>query len=154
MAYTSLDYWHAKVAIPCGGNINDQPAPPNATQAAVRNMIWGRLLDSLTGGDCMKNTILWTLESRNQLPPAPVRRWTLQSWTVKEWIKIKASIDAGNPRSIGLIYNKRDIWNQHQILVYGGEDLNRRQAVCGEIGSFCTSSAQKDSGQSKALLMW
>ena len=123
MAYTSLDYWHAKVAIPCGGNGSDQPAPPNAIQSAVRSMIWGRLLDSLSSGGCMKNTILWSLVL-NQLPPVMGGGGgTLQSWTVQEWIKIKVSIDAGNPCPIGLIYNKRDIWDQHQILVYGYEDF-------------------------------
>ena len=123
MAYASLDYWRAKAPIPCGGNVNDQPSRTVPNQASVRNMIWGRLLDSLGPGGALKNTILWSLVL-NQLPPIMGGGGgTLMSWTVKEWIKIKATIDSGSPCPIGLLYNKRDIWNQHQILVYGYEDF-------------------------------
>jgi hypothetical protein len=121
MAYTSADYWHAKMPIPRGGNFQDNPDRTTTGQATVRNMLWTRLLDSLSSGGCMQATILWSL-ALNQLPSGLGGAGTLSSWTQKEWVKIKATIDAGNPCPIGLIYFKRDIWDQHQILVYGYDD--------------------------------
>jgi hypothetical protein len=119
MAYTSLDYWHAKAALPRGGNFNDQPMRTAASQTTLRNTIWQRLIDSLTVGGCLQQTIEWSLVL-NQLPPVlGGGARTLLSWTAQEWVKIAASTDAGKPCPIGLIYTTRDIWFQHQILVYG-----------------------------------
>src|SRR5215831_10989409 len=119
MAYTSLDYWYAKQALPCGGDFNDRPMRTNAVQSAVRNTLWRRLIDSLISGGALEKTIEWSL-LLNQVPPqlggGPK---ALLSLTAKEWPKIKASIDAGQPCPIGLVYNSRQIWEQHQILVYG-----------------------------------
>jgi hypothetical protein len=123
MAYASADYWRAKMPIPRGGFFQDNPDRTTAGQAAVRNMIWGRLLDSLSGGGCMQQTILWSL-ALNQLPQTlGGGTGTLSSWTAKEWVKIKATIDAGDLCPIGLIYNGRNLWDQHQILVYGYDDF-------------------------------
>jgi hypothetical protein len=117
MAYTSLDYWLAKAELPRGGNRSDQPMRP--VQATLRDTIWQRLLDSLTGGGALQTTILWSLVL-NQLPPLfGGGGGTLLNWTKAEWIKIKAMIDSGKPQPIGLIYATRDVWDQHQILVYG-----------------------------------
>ncbi len=123
MAYTSCDYWHAKLPVPCGGNIADQPGRTNATQAVLRNMIWSRLLDSLTGGGAIQNPILWSL-IHNQVPSLiGGGAGKLKAMTAAELPKIKATIDSGNPCPIGLIYTTRDIWDQHQILVYGYDDF-------------------------------
>lgn len=117
MAYTTLDYWHAKAELPRGGNGGDQPQRP--VQATLRDTIWNRLLNSLTSGGAMKNTILWSLVL-NQLPQLfGGGGGTLLNWTRAEWLKIKATIDSGNPQPIGLIYTTRNVWDQHQILVYG-----------------------------------
>ena len=37
---------------------------------------------------------------------------------------MKSTIDSGRVCPIGLVYNGRDVWDQHQILVYGYEDTN------------------------------
>ena len=119
MAYTSLDYWNAKAAVPYGDTSADQPMRTAPSQASLRSTIWQRLIDSLTGGGCLQQTIKWSLVL-NQVPPAlGGGAGTLLSWTAQEWLKIKANIDAGKPCPIGLLYNNRDIWDQHQILVYG-----------------------------------
>jgi len=123
MVYTSLDYWWAKAALPYGGNVNDQPMRGTAGQATLRDTIWMRLLASLTGGGALQETLTWSL-ILNQLPPLfGGGGSTLCQLTATEWTKVKASIDAGNPCPIGLIYTTRDVWDQHQILVYGYDQL-------------------------------
>jgi hypothetical protein len=119
MAYSTLDYWLAKAPLPYGGNSTDHPVRTVPTQAPVRSLIWKRLLDSLQGGGALQQTIFWSLVL-NQLPPKLGGGATpLLTWTANEWPKIKATIDAGRPCPIGLIYKNVNIWEQHQILVYG-----------------------------------
>jgi hypothetical protein len=125
MAYISADFWLAKAPLPGGGNINDHPSRTVAGQSTLRAAIWNRLLDSLspTGGNCLQTTVFWSLVL-NQLP-AQLGGGTgaLFRWTENEWPKVKAAIDSGKPCPIGLLYANRDIWFQHQILVYGYELL-------------------------------
>jgi len=44
MAYMSLDYWHARVALPRGANAPDQPARSTVVSTTIRDNIWARLL--------------------------------------------------------------------------------------------------------------
>jgi len=44
--------------------------------------------------------------------------------TEVEWATIKVRIDSGVPCPIGLVYTNTDVWNQHQILVYGYDDTD------------------------------
>jgi len=125
MAYSSLDYWLAKAALPGGGKPDDRPMRTVPSQATLRGMIWNRLIDSLTTGGCLEQTIVWSL-ALNQVPPKlGGGAETLLSWTKNEWPKIKSSIDAGTPCPIGLIYSGRNLWEQHQILVYGYDSLSQ-----------------------------
>lgn len=61
MAYPSLDHWHARISLPRGAHVGDQPTRISAASTAVRNMIWARLLDSLNGGGVLEETIEWSL---------------------------------------------------------------------------------------------
>jgi hypothetical protein len=127
MAYASADYWLAKAALPRGAHQNDQPTRGNPTGAALRNMIWQRLLDSLAQGGTLMRTLEWSLVL-NQVP------WKIGEITIgggmpgllartkPEWDLVKKTIDAGRPCPIGLIYTTRSVWDQHQILAYGYED--------------------------------
>jgi len=116
----SLDYWHARVALPRGANPSDQPARGTAV-SPLRDKIWARLLDSLGTGGVLNRTLEWSL-ILNQLPA-----WAgggvagLLNRTRAEWDRVRSHIDAGQPWPIGLIYTGRDVWFQHQILVYGYE---------------------------------
>jgi hypothetical protein len=47
----------------------------------------------------------------------------LKNKTLREWDKLRSHIDSGRPWPIGLIMTNRDVWDQHQILVYGYENL-------------------------------
>src|SRR5580704_9762246 len=123
MAYTTTDYWLAKAELPGGGDFSDHPMRTATSSGKLRDLIWKRLITSLTNGGCLQQTIEWSLVL-NQLPPAlGGGGGTLLSWTTKEWPIIKATIDSGKPCPIGLLYTTRDIWFQHQILVYGYEVL-------------------------------
>jgi hypothetical protein len=123
MAYSSCDYWHAKLPLPTGSFRDDQPTRTTPTGTALRNMIWSRLLDSLSGGGAFQTTLLWSL-ILNQVPSVlGGGGGKLNSLTAAEWPKIKAAIDAGNPCPIGLLYATRDVWDQHQVLVYGYDDF-------------------------------
>jgi len=127
LAYSALDHWRAHVPIPRGANSTDQPARTGVAPAAIRNSIWSRLLDSLGPGGVLWKTIEWSLRL-NQLPAfAGGGAAGIKNLTMPEWDLIRRHIDAGRPWPIGLIYNKRDLWDQHQILVYGYENTGTNQ---------------------------
>ncbi|WP_089107897.1 hypothetical protein [Streptomyces hyaluromycini] len=123
MAYTSLDYWTVRAALPRGAHDTDLPARTAGAAATLRNLIWQRLMDSLISGGVLQRTLEWSL-ILNQLParlgggPA-----ALLQKTKDEWIILKAHIDAGRPWPVGLVYSGRSVWDQHQVLIYGYEDL-------------------------------
>jgi len=121
MAYASLDYWRARTLVPRGANSNDQPDRSKPTSAAIRNLIWARLLNSLTDGGVLQRTIEWSL-ILNQLPaPFGGGPGAILNRTKTEWDLLRGHIDRGEPWPIGLVYTSRDIWYQHQILAYGYE---------------------------------
>jgi hypothetical protein len=122
MAYSSLDHWRARTPLPRGAHENDQPSRTTTASTAVRNMIWGRLLDSLQSGGVLQKTIEWSLLLNNVPPLLGGGPAKLLQETKQEWFILKRHIDEGQPWPIGLVYFKRDIWDQHQILVYGYED--------------------------------
>ena len=122
MAYSSLDHWHARMPIPRGAHGADQPARTATAPTAIRNMIWARLLDSLQSGGVLHKTIEWSLLLNNVPGFLGGGAGRLLQDTRQEWTRLKSHIDDGQPWPIGLVYSMRDVWNQHQILVYGYED--------------------------------
>ena len=127
MAYVALDHWNARVPLPRGASETDQPSRDAPVPAMLRDLIWRRLLDSLGPGGVLRGTLEWSL-LLNQVPS-----WLgggaegLRNRTLLEWDKIRNHIDAGRPWPIGLIITGRDVWNQHQILVYGYENTGFNQ---------------------------
>jgi hypothetical protein len=121
MAYASLDYWHARMILPRGSGYSDEPTRATPASTGVRNMIWQRLLDSLTGGGVLQRTLEWSL-LLNQVPGwAGGGPGQLLTRTQREWGLLRSHIDAGQPWPIGLVYTGRSVWDQHQILAYGYE---------------------------------
>ena len=121
MAYASLDYWHARAPLPRGAHENDRPTRAMPAGVVLRDFIWGRLLNSLIQGGALNRTLEWSL-LLNQVPSPIGGAGALRSRTASEWNKVKGFIDAGVPCPIGLVYSGRNVWDQHQILVYGYED--------------------------------
>lgn len=122
MAYLCLDHWLARQPLPRGAHPGDQPARGLPVPTLLRDLIWRRLLDSLGPGNVLRRTVEWSL-LLNQVPP-----WlgggagALLARTRAELAILRARIDAGRPVPIGLIYFGRNVWDQHQILVYGYVD--------------------------------
>lgn len=124
MAYSALDHWNARVPIPRGGTVSDQPLRAAGGATGLREVIWSRLMDSLLQGGVMARTIEWTF-LLHQVPPflggGPAE---LLARTKLELAILRGHIDAGRPWPIGLIYDfDASIWQQHQVLVYGYEDV-------------------------------
>jgi len=113
MAYASLDYWHARMVLPRGAGQSDEPTRATPTSAAIRNMIWQRLLDSLTGGGVLQRTLEWSLLLNNVPAWAGGGPGALLSRTQSEWALLRSRIDSGQPSPIGLIYTGRSVWDQH-----------------------------------------
>jgi hypothetical protein len=145
LAYSALDHWIAHVPIPRGANGTDQPARTGVAPAAIRNSLWARLLDSLGPGGVLRKTIEWSLRL-NQIPAFMGGGAAgIKNRTVPEWDLVRSHIDAGRPWPIGLIYNSRDIWDQHQILVYGYENTGTNQGKlfvydCNKPSQFAVTS--------------
>jgi hypothetical protein len=120
MAYASVDHWHAQVPLPRGAHSADQPTRTGPASTPVRDMIWERLVNSLTAGGVLRRTLEWSLVL-NQVPepfgggPELLRR------TVEEWDLLRAHIEAGEPWPLGLVYTGRSVWDQHQVVAYGYE---------------------------------
>jgi hypothetical protein len=123
MAYSALDHWNARVPIPRGAHVGDQPVRAPRGTVGLREVIWSRLIDSLTIGGVMARTIEWTF-LLNQVPAflgggaAEILKRTKLELAI-----LRGHIDAGRPWPIGLIYDKSAIWEQHQVLVFGYEDV-------------------------------
>lgn len=127
MAYSALDHWNVRVPIPRGANLGDQPARIAPVPTAIRDLIWRRLLDSLGPGGVLKRTLEWSI-LLNQVPKEfGGGAEGLKNRTLLEWHMIRSHIDAGRPWPIGLVITNRDVWDQHQILVYGYENTGLNQ---------------------------
>jgi hypothetical protein len=123
MAFSALDHWNARVPIPRGANVGDQPSRAPRGSTGLREVIWSRLIDSLTVGTVMPRTIEWTFLLN--LVPAHLGGGAgeILRRTKAELAILRAHIDAGRPWPIGLIYDQVPIWEQHQVLVFGYEDV-------------------------------
>jgi hypothetical protein len=121
MSFAALDYFRLEWVVPRGTGSGDQPMSPGPG-APLRAYLWQRLLDSLAAN---ASTFLgWTIV--NNLVPSfwPFNGgsgWLL-SQTRKEWAKLKAIIDAGEPWPVGLVGSGIDPFADHQVLVYGYND--------------------------------
>jgi hypothetical protein len=127
MSYAALDHWNARVPIPRGANSNDHPGRAGPVPAAIRDALWARLLDSLVPGNVLRKTLEWSL-ILNQIPTElGGGAQELRNRTLLEWNLLKNHIDAGRPWPIGLVITGRDVWSQHQILVYGYRETGVNQ---------------------------
>jgi hypothetical protein len=122
MAYSTLDHWWAKRPLPRGANAGDRPARTGGAPTTLRDLLWGRLIDSLLPGGVLQRTLEWSLLLNNVPPFLGGGAGALRDWSELEWRAIKAHIDLGSPWPISLVYTGRSVWNQHQVLAYGYTD--------------------------------
>jgi hypothetical protein len=121
MSYSALDHWYAKMPPPRGAHQGDQPTRTGPASTPVRDMLWERLIHSLTGGGVLQRTLEWSL-LLNQVPeplggPSELLRRTLDEFEI-----LKSHIQAGQPWPLGLVYTDRGVWDQHQVVAYGYEE--------------------------------
>jgi len=90
----------------------------------LRNYIWARQLDSLVSDGA--RFMLWLIRL-SYLPQSwPVRGGTagLLARSKEEWKKLKASVDAGDPVPIGLVRETQNVYDNHQVLAIGYEEVD------------------------------
>ena len=122
MCFAALDSYLSRpgLSVPRGQGANDQPAPGTR----LHSYIWRRQLDSLVS-DAVR--FLTWLIFLNYVPSAwPFRggtRWLLAR-SKKEWQKLKASVDRGEPASIGLMRDAKNVYDNHQVLVIGYDEVD------------------------------
>ena len=122
MCFTALDFYlhGAGLPLPRGQRANDQPAPG----LRLRRYIWKRQLDSLVSDAA--RFLVW-LVVLNYVPSAwPFRGGTrgLLVRSRREWKKLKASVDAGKPVSIGLVRTTKNVYENHQVLAIGYDEID------------------------------
>jgi len=125
MCFAALDFFNAKQAIPRGQGVNDQPAP----RTHLRGYIWKRQMNSIVSDGARFAAWLFNL---NYVPPAwPLRGGSdrLAARSRKEWEKLKAGVDAGDPVPIGLVYATKHITDNHQVLAIGYDEENQAQST-------------------------
>jgi hypothetical protein len=116
MAYASLDYYHAGLAVPESAEL-----PPDGT--ALADLVYRRLLDSYLVPSATK-FVSWTLYSDDETWfYKGVTRWTKED----EFPRLTRAIRGGVPQVLGLVTatDVRRIGDDHQVVAYGCEDDGR-----------------------------
>ena len=119
MCFTALDYYRTNRPIPRGQDASERPAPGTG----LHRYIWKRQLDSIVRDGA--RFLAWLI-ILNHVPPA----WPFgggPAWLLarsrREWQKLRASIDAGDPVPIGLVRATKHIYDNHQVLAIGYDEV-------------------------------
>lgn len=125
MCFTVLDFYRAGLPLPRGMHAGDQPAGGTS----LHNYIWRRQMDSLVPD--ASRFLAWLI-ILNYIPAAwPFKggRARLLAQSKREWQRIKASLDAGEPIPIGLVRDTKNIFDNHQVLAIGYEETGEDRAI-------------------------
>ena len=125
MVFAALDFHHAGLPLPRGQHAYDQPAPGTP----LRRFIWRRQMDTLLQ-DALR-FIAWTalltrVPQRRPFDSGPSR---LLARSRPQWRKLIAALDAGQPVPLGLVRDARNVFENHQVLAVGYEQLHERHAT-------------------------
>ena len=120
MCFTALDFYKAGRPLPRGQHRDDQPA----AGTDPRRYLWKRQLKSLVSDGA--RFMAWLI-ALNYVPPA----WPFQGgsgWLLarskREWRKLRATIDRGEPIPIGLVRDVKNIYENHQVLAIGYDEVD------------------------------
>lgn len=125
MCFTMLDFYRAGLPMPHSPHAGDPPAGGTP----LRNYIWRRQIDSLVPDAA--RFLAWLIVL-NYIPPAwPFRggRGWLLARSRREWRRVKAALDAGEPVPIGLVRDTKNVFDNHQVLAVGYEETGENQAT-------------------------
>ena len=125
MVFAALDFHYAGLGLPRGRHAHDQPAPGTP----LRRFIWRRQLDTLLN-DALR-FVTWTalLTRVGQRCPFGGGPSRLLARSRKEWRRLTTALDAGQPAPIGLVRDARNVFENHQVLAVGYEQLDERHAT-------------------------
>ncbi len=137
MCFAALDFYRAALPLPRGRGADDQPEPGTW----LYRYIWHRQLDSLVS-DAMR-FLVWLIVL-SYVPAAwPFRggaAWLLAR-SRREWRKLKASLDAGEPVPIGLVRDTRNVYENHQVLALGYDEIDQAHIAIALYDPNCPGGA-------------
>lgn len=120
MAFLALDHWHHGRPIPGGDTLPDDKTP-------LAKLIQKRLFDSfgLNGAKYLEFSLM------PLHPKLGVLKGAAKVTREKEFPKIKASIDKGEPCAIGLCVSTSplEVGKDHQVVCYGYEEGPEQSAL-------------------------
>jgi hypothetical protein len=120
MCYTALDLYTAALPAPRGAGVDDQPAPGTS----LRSYIWKRQIDSLVSdGARFMAWLIYLNYVPQRRPFGGGARW-LKNRSLEEWQTLKESINAGRPVPIGLTREVNNVYENHQVLAVGYEEVS------------------------------
>ncbi len=125
MCFTVLDFYKAGLPVPRRRHSNDQPAPGTR----LRSYIWKRQVDSLVSDGA--RFMAWLI-ALNHIPQS----WPFQGGTAwllaqsrEEWKKLKAAVDADKPVPIGLVRDTKNVYDNHQVLAIGYDEVDEAHGM-------------------------
>ena len=125
MVFTSLDLHYAGLPIPSGLIL----AQPPASGTPLRRYIWRRQLDSLVSNGSRFVAWPFTLNYVPNLGPFRGKTRALLGRSRREWQKLKAKLNSGDPVPIGLVRGVKEMFQNHQVLALGYEEVDAVHGV-------------------------
>lgn len=125
MCFTALDFYRASRPIPRDQEANGRPAPG----APLHRYIWKRQIDSIVSDGA--RFLAWLIILNHVHPAWPFKggpAWLLAR-SRKEWQKLKASIDTGDPIPIGLVRATKHVYDNHQVLAIGYDEVGEARGM-------------------------
>lgn len=133
MAYAAADYFRWQLVPPRGfpGPETEKVHPDHTTPQGrvLRDYLWSRHLDSWTTGSAAIRTLEWMAILHLIPPELGGGADELGRRSRDEWHILKSHIDNGNPWPITLIGTTTDVSHQHQVMVYGYDQINAQEAT-------------------------
>ncbi|NLE45002.1 MAG: hypothetical protein GX620_09805 [Chloroflexi bacterium] len=125
MCFVALDYYRSGLTPIQIGVGERRPVPGTDLYRAL----WKRQVQSmLTDG---ARFFVWALVLNyvpSVWPFGGGPRWLLAR-SRKEWRRLRASIDAGDPAPIGLVRDRKNVFDNHQVLVFGYDELDHEHVI-------------------------
>jgi hypothetical protein len=125
MSFAALDFYGAGLPLPRGQHADDRPAGG----MVLRNYIWSRQIDSLLSD--APRFLAWLI-ILNYVPATwPFNggpAWLLAQ-SKREWQRVKAALDAGEPMPIGLVRDTKNVFDNHQVLAIGYKETEGDQVT-------------------------
>ena len=125
MCFAALDFFTAGRPLPRGQGPRDRPSPGTH----MRSYIWRRQINSLVSDGA--RFVAWLI-FLNAIPTTwPFRggpAW-LAARSRKEWERLKANVDTGQPVPIGLVRATKNLYDNHQVIAIGYDEADDTQGT-------------------------